>query len=309
MILDTSQLRYFRAVAETLNFTRAASNLYMSQTTLSYQISSLEKEIGTKLFNRGHAGVTLTPAGEKLLEYAPKILCLLDEAVDAVANVGRGVNDVLRIGFLGSHEQRFLPRLISEFNERYPDVDTVLRQGSPRRLMDMLEERTLDFIFTISKENPMSVEGVTVDLFDKLPMFAIMRKDNEFANRQQLERCELAGQKLCFLNEDEGPALNKHFVESFAKCGVERPFIDTTATMESVIMLIESKGYTTIAPRCLMENHRDAIVAVPMSGEDEFVYQGGAWRADDKNPIIPLFIELAKEQLAARQGKDVDSAA
>lgn len=300
--MDANQLRYFRAVAETLNFTRAASNLYMSQTTLSYQISSLEKEIGMKLFNRGHSGVTLTPAGEKLLEYVPPLLNMIDEAVDATLNAGRGVRDILRVGFLGTHEQRFLPHLISEFNERYPDIDVVLRQGSPRRLMSLLEERSLDFTFTISKEESFTVDGVTIDLFDTLPMYAIMRKDNEFANRKEVERCELVGQKLCFLSEDEGPQLNRHFVESFAKCGGKRPFIDTTATMESVIMLIESKGYLTIAPKCLMENYSDEIVAIPMKGDDEFVYQGGAWLSDSKNPAVPLFVELAKEQFEKHRG-------
>lgn len=305
--MDTNQLRYFRAVAETLNFTRAAASLYMSQTTLSYQISSLEKEIGAKLFNRGHAGVTLTPAGEKLLEYVPRVLRLVDEAVDATINVGRGFSNALRIGFLGTHEQRFLPMLVNEFNERYPDVDVVLRQGSPRRLMNLLEDKQIDFTFTISKEAPMLIDGVTVELFDKLPLVAIMRKDNELANREHLERRELGDQKLCFLNEDEGPALNKHFVESFKACGLDNVFIDTTATMESVIMLIESKGYLTVAPQCLMENHTEAIVAVPMLGDDEFVYQGGAWRTDNKNPAVDRFVELAKEAFnKMSQGEGAD---
>lgn len=299
--MDTNQLRYFRAVAETLNFTRAAASLYMSQTTLSYQISSLEKEIGAKLFNRSHAGVTLTPAGEKLLEYVPRLLHLVDEAIDAATNLGRGFNNILRIGFLGTHEQSFLPLLVNEFNERYPDTDVVLRQGSPRKLMDMLEDRQIDFTFTISKVDPMVVDGVTVELFDKLPLVAIMRKDNELAQRDHLRRCELVNQKLCFLNEDEGPLLNKHFVESFRACGLDNLFIDTTATMESVIMLIESKGYLTVGPRCLMENRTDAIVAVPMLGDDEFVYQGGAWRTDNKNPAVDRFVELAKDLLDRRR--------
>lgn len=300
--MDTNQLRYFRAVAETLNFTRAAASLYMSQTTLSYQISNLEKEIGTKLFNRSHAGVTLTPAGEKLLEYVPQLLDIVDEAMSAAVGASKGFSNTLQIGFLGTHEQRFLPLLISEFSEQYPEVDVALRQGSPRRLMEMLEDGQVDFIFTISKTDPLVVEGITTDLFDKLPFYAIMRKDNKLANRGQLERRELGNQKLCFLAEDEGPQLNRHFVESFVKCGFEKPFIDTTATMESVIMLIESKGYVTIAPKCLMEHHTHTIAAVPMIGDDEFVYQGCAWRTNDENPAIGLFHETAKELFGKRTG-------
>ncbi len=299
--MDTNQLRYFRTVAETLNFTRAASSLYMSQTTLSYQISNLEKEIGAKLFNRSHAGVTLTPAGEKLLEYVPQLLDTVDEAIDAAIGASRGFNNTLQVGFLGTHEQRFLPFLISEFNERYPDIDVVLRQGSPHRLMEMLENGQVDFIFTISKINPLVIEGVTVELFDRLPFYAIMRKDNELAGRRQLERRELGDQRLCFLSEEEGSQLNRHFMESFVKCGFAKPFIDTTATMESVIMLIESKGYVTIAPKCLMENHTDAIAAVPMVGEDEFVYQGCAWRTDDANPAVGYFVETAKDLFKRRE--------
>lgn len=294
--MDINQLRYFRAVAETLNFTRAANSLYMSQTTLSYQISSLEKELGVSLFNRSHSGTKLTPAGCKLLEYIPQLLGLVDEAVNATIFANRGFTDVLRIGFLGSHEQHFLPHLVSEFNDRYPDVDVILRQGSPRHLMDLLISKSLDFIFTISKEETMDVEGVEVDMFDELPLVAIMRKDNPLADRSHLERRELAGEKLCFLGEDEGPMLNKHFVKSFQGHGVEKPFIDTRTTMESVITIIEARGYVTVAPKCLMENRGGSIVAVPMVGEDEFVHQVSAWRIDNDNPWVDVFRELAKEQ-------------
>lgn len=300
--MDFNQLRYFRVVAETLNFTRAAGLLYMSQTTLSYQISSLEKEIGAKLFNRGHAGVALTAAGERLLDFVPEILRLADEAIDATLNAGRGINNTLRIGFLGSHEQHFLPRLISDFNERYPEIDVILKQGPPQRLMEQLKDKQLDFVFTISKIDPLEVDGVTVDLFDKLPLVAIMRKDHEFANRDQLNRSELVHQKLCFLGEEEGSYLNKHFIDSFQKYTDEKLFIDMTATMESAMMIIESKGFITVAPACLMEHYADTIVAIPMVGDDEFVYQGGAWRTDSKNPAIPLFVELGKEHLEKRRG-------
>lgn len=145
----------------------------------------------------------------------------------------------------------------------------------------------------------MLVDGVTVELFDRLPLVAIMRKDNELAEREHLSRSELGNQKLCFLSEDEGPLLNKHFVESFRACGFENLFIDTTATMESVIMIIESKGYLTVAPECVMENRAGTIVTVPMVGDDEFVYQGGAWRTDIKNPAVKEFVDLAKEQFDA----------
>lgn len=295
--MDTNQLRYFRAVAESLNFTRAAASLYMSQTTLSYQISSLEKEMGVKLFKRGHSGVTLTPAGEKLLEYTPRILALTNEAIDASVNAGRGFNNVLKVGFLGAHEQRFLPRLIGDFNSQYPDVDVVLTQGSPRKLMDKLINRQLDFVFTIFKDNFEDVEGVTVEYFGKLPLSALMRSDNELASKQQLNRSELADQKLCFLNEDEGPDLSRHFVESFAQLGI-KPFIDTTSTMQSVTMLIESKGYITIAPKCLTEKYGDTFVAVPMVGENEFVYQAGAWRTEDMSPTLSQFLEVTREHLS-----------
>lgn len=297
--VDINQLVYFKAVAETLNFTRAASNLYMSQTTLSYQISSLEKEIGVKLFNRGHAGVTLTPAGEKLLEYAPHIIREVELAVDATTKSGLGVSSTLHVGLLGTHEHHFIAPLVTEFGIANPDVDVCLHIGSPARVEQGVKDGSLDLAFTIAMD-PIEDDDLSCVFFERLPFYAIMRKDNEFAKRDSIERRELKDQRLCFMRSKESPELNNHFLNSFGEDVADSLSVDVSATMESAMILIESKGYVTIAPKCLMQGYEGSLVAVPMAGDGEFVNHGIIRRKGSTNPFIDLFIDAARELMERR---------
>ena len=294
--MDVNQLRNFMTVAETLNFTHAANQLYMSQTTLSYQISSLEKELGVKLFNRQHGKVTLTASGEKLLERTPSIIRQVDEAIRAAKSADEGRDRVLRIGFLGRHEYHFLPSFISAFNDRHPDIDTMLIQAAPDRLKEKLQISEVDLIFILDRERA-TIDGFEVDYFERMPMFAIMRSDNELVHRESLTRADLIDQKLCFMSKKSSIQMNADFIKSFEAVGYNSARIDTSATMESVMMLVEAKGYVTVCPEC-MKPHTGNLVAVPMKNPDEYVFHGMAWRNGDQNPTLRLFIEEARPYIS-----------
>src|SRR5215472_5266685 len=100
MDVSTRLLRYFAAVAQEGNLTRAAERLFVSQPALTKQIRQLESQIGVRLFTRSRAGMTLTPAGQALAERVPAALAGLDQALrEAKAAASRAAR-VLRVGFL-----------------------------------------------------------------------------------------------------------------------------------------------------------------------------------------------------------------
>ena len=120
--MDLVRLRYFRTVAKTLHFRRAASLLNVSQPPLSKSIKTLENELGTQLFVRTRRHVELTPAGQVLLERCEKIFQELEEAQIEVKRYGAGEKGSLRIGCEDGTTFSVLPPLLEKLQKRYPAI-------------------------------------------------------------------------------------------------------------------------------------------------------------------------------------------
>jgi DNA-binding transcriptional LysR family regulator len=121
--MELRHLRYFVAVAEELNFTRAAKRLGINQPPLSLQIRQLETEMGTPLFIRRTRGVELTDAGKLLLEEARVILTQVEETQTGVRRHARGETGRINVGSSGgTYFHPLIPRIIREYRMRYPNV-------------------------------------------------------------------------------------------------------------------------------------------------------------------------------------------
>jgi len=141
--MDLRQLRYFVALAETLNFRRAAERLHISQPPLTVAIRKLEEDLGAPLFTRSSRGVGLTPAGEAALELARGTLLQADQvrqAVIARANAERGR---LTLGFV-SAAYSLLPRLLPLFQRRYPWVELILEEATSAEIVRRIRSRQMD---------------------------------------------------------------------------------------------------------------------------------------------------------------------
>lgn len=142
--MDFRHLQQFVVLAETLNFRRAAEKLHMSQPPLSVSIRKLEAELGVALFTRGKEGVKLTKSGEAALADARRALFHAKEFGLAARAALTGDGGVLRVGFVGSATHAILPRILSQFRTRHPGVQLVLREATSIRIMESLEDETLD---------------------------------------------------------------------------------------------------------------------------------------------------------------------
>lgn len=127
--MELRHLRYFVAVAEELNFTRAAERMHIGQPPLSMQIRDLEEEIGTPLFDRQKRRVALTEAGRRFLDHARGILAQSRAAVEEARRAGRGEAGELRIGFASSLAYTStLADTLYRYRQRYPQVGLQLRE-------------------------------------------------------------------------------------------------------------------------------------------------------------------------------------
>jgi DNA-binding transcriptional LysR family regulator len=124
--MDTRQVEYFVAVAEELNFTRAANRLYAAQSTISAGIRALERHLGAQLFERSTKAVALTPAGAALLPEARQLLEGVDRVRSSVAADPAAIRGRLRIGTFISLDAVRLPEVLGDFHARHPLVDLQL---------------------------------------------------------------------------------------------------------------------------------------------------------------------------------------
>jgi DNA-binding transcriptional LysR family regulator len=133
MHLELRHLRYFLAVAEELNFSRAAERLHIAQPALSTQIRALETQVGCELFHRTTRRVELTPAGEVLLEDAREIIGRADQAVAKLGALARGQRGLLRVGFVAHAAGETSTEILRRFGADFPAIE-----------VELVESRTLE---------------------------------------------------------------------------------------------------------------------------------------------------------------------
>lgn len=152
------RLQVFHAVARQQSFTRAAETLFMTQPAVTFQIKQLEEQYSTRLFERRHGSVTLTPAGELVLSYAERILALSDELDTRLSEITGEMRGPLMVGASTTIAEFLLPRVLGEFNALYPQVRARLIVGNSENIESRIAEHTLDIGLI---ETPARLSGLT----------------------------------------------------------------------------------------------------------------------------------------------------
>ncbi|MGE0830416.1 MAG: LysR family transcriptional regulator, partial [Hyphomonadaceae bacterium] len=142
--IELRQLRYFLAVAEHLNFTRAAERLGIAQPPLSQQIQALEHQMGVKLFVRTQRNVALTPEGKALVRYARQVSNTVQVAADAVRAIARGEEGPLELGVIFSAISSVLPNLLPAFLKQFPNVRLRMQEMTIGEQIAALQEQRID---------------------------------------------------------------------------------------------------------------------------------------------------------------------
>ncbi|SOY71290.1 LysR family transcriptional regulator [Cupriavidus taiwanensis] len=212
--IDSRSLLLFLAVADALSFRQAAETLNLSQPPLSRAIREFEERLGTRLFDRNTKGVTLTPAGEKLLPYARKIAKLLRDAEAALTTPGLPVN--LRLGLTSAVEPVWFSGLAQRVQTAHPGMVVSTFSDTSPRLIRQLRAGKLDAAFIAL---PTSAHGLDVQELDRLPMVVAIPSTHHLAKRRTVGLADLAREKVLWFERARQPAFYDHCQRVFSRHG------------------------------------------------------------------------------------------
>ena len=142
------QMKYFISVVECNSFTEAAEQCYISQSAISQQIRSLEKELGVELIHRENRRFTLTPAGEYFYEQSKGILNEVEDILRETFRIGKDKEMELKIGYLRCYSGQELHQAVAEFSRLYPEVSIHIVNGTHEELYDLLRFGGADLVLT-----------------------------------------------------------------------------------------------------------------------------------------------------------------
>jgi len=292
--MELRHLRYFVAVAEALNFRRAAERLHVAQPALSKQIQQLEERIGVRLLHRNTGGVSLTDAGSVMLEEARDILERVEMAAAAATNAASGKSGRLNVGNLGLLTASFLPRVLSAFRARYPQVDVNLIEVGMIDQLNALQTGQVHLGFMVERSVSLPAGFEWVEIFSARPA-VVLNREHALASRPSISLSELAMEPLLTVAEPGKQGRHEQYLhETFAVRGIPHSPPRRVSSFESLIAMVESGlGISLLLP---LSRGFENVVFRPLKdeGEDLTTHLFAVWRKGTGSRILQNFLKVLR---------------
>lgn len=285
------QLRYFISVAENLNFTEAAKQLYVTQPTVSQQIIELENYLGVKLFVRDKRSVHLTPAGKLFLIEANTLINNVKEIVEKTRRASNGSIGTLKIGFLSYTIKNYLPTFIPKFRKKYPDIELQLKQFSAVTLREALLRGDIDIGFTFSFDFQQTSSVIWKVLFTDVISLAL-RNDHPLLKDSSLHLPDLTNEPFVTLSQEVSPYWFDLVMRVCVARGIIPKVVNQTSLPETPFLLAESGLGIAISSHYANLAHPIAkLHYFDIEGDDTRFDAVVVWKKEASNPSIPMFLD------------------
>lgn len=293
MAIELRHLRYFLAVAQEQNVTRAAVRLGISQPPLSQQIKELEHAVGTLLFHRTPQGVVLTEAGLAFQAEAQQIIGKTELARTAALRAARGETGRLRVGFTGSAAfNPVVPTTIRDFRHTWPHVRLMLEEANTTRLLEGLRRQTLDAAFI--RPGVLALQGMRLHRFKNERMKIVLPANHPLAQQRRIRLSALAGEPFVLFPREVGLSLYDALMDACRDAGFEPILSQEAPQISSVVNLVAAELGVSIVPASIEQVAVNGVRYVDIAGKAPQARLALAVREDNMTPAIRNFMALAK---------------
>lgn len=296
-MLEVRHLRYFVAVAEDLNFSRAADRLHMAQPPLSAAIRQLEQELGTELLARTTREVRLTDAGRTFLEGARRTLSELERARVETQRAAAGEVGQLRVGFSWSARFETLPAIGRSFRQTHPDVSLLAEEMWNARMLPALRSAAIDLAISLCPEvaSEASYQTIRVE-----PVIALLAQPHPLAGQQSLRLQELADERFLFFPRELAPRLYDFMVGLCRRAGFEPHATGESFHSGWELQILSDIDVVALVPAPVGLDLPDGIVGVVVADPPDMLETALVWRKDDGSPVNRAFREAAQRAFGGR---------
>jgi DNA-binding transcriptional LysR family regulator len=245
--MELRHLRYFVAVAEEKNITRAASRLFVTQPALSRQIKDLEKSLGVELLIRAPSGLQLSPAGMEFLPLARDVIERSELAALSMRQFAQCRNHSLGVGYIAPTLGSFLGTALQVFSQRHAQVEVQLFELPPSKQIEALREGRLD-IALIGSACPELSRDWEIESIYCVPLMAVLPSSHPLAARDMLQLAELKNENFVGLDEANFPGRTEVLRDAAKQAGFTPRFRQSADGLSSLLALVGSGQGVALAP-------------------------------------------------------------
>ncbi len=290
--MELRHLRYFVAVAEVLNFTKAAAKLHLAQPSLTRQIHNLEQEIGVRLLNRSKSHVALTEEGRAFLVDARRMLVLAAESVAAVQRLSRGEIGQLNIAYLSNFNFHLLPKTLALFREGFPHIALNLFDMTPAEQVRALEARKIDLGF-IGLRPPAATRDLQWEVIARHKTIVAVPQKHPLAKKARIALSDLKSMFFVGMSEKTHPGF-REWLSEVCRPADFTPKILQDADLEPGLMRFVAEGLgVTLAREQIKNIPHPGVVFRPLSPPVKTDYCI-AWNRDNDSRALQQYIAIVK---------------
>jgi len=295
--MELRHLRYFVAVAEEENVTRAALRLHVSQPALSRQVRDLEDEPGFPLLRRTAKSVSLTEAGRVFLVEAIAVLQRADEAVKKARAVVVGGGGELHVGYAPSPTVRLLPPTLRAFQTELPQVRVKLHDLSTEEMIAGLREGRLQLAILVKPLKAM-LRGLRFEALERDALRLAVPPGHPWARQRSVPLAQAAKERFVGLTRGDYPEYYETFDELFAATKVRPRVVEEHDGATSLIAAVEAGGGVALVSQSLACTAGERLKLLPLTPAPAPLIVGAAWAGEILPPAADLFLRCARAAVA-----------
>lgn len=293
--MEFRQLRYFVAVAEELNFSRAAKRLYISQQALSKQISDLEKELEIQLFDRTKYYVKLTEAGAVFLNESRQVLDRVKNAVQLSRRAARGEIGQIKISFVASALHSVLPKILRIFRENYPDVEIIMNEQCTHYQERSLLKNEIDlgFLYLPIEDKSFNIQPILED-----NLVVVLPKKHPLANLEKLSLKDLKNESFILHPRNEGPVLYDRIISLCEAAGFVPKIVQEVSTSKTRIGWVAADLGISFVFASLQNLINSEVVYKQINEVDISLKLALVWRKDNSSLVLQEFLKIVENVIS-----------
>ena len=299
--MELRHIRYFIAVAEYLNFHKAAQRLHIAQPPLSRQIRQLEESLGVELFARDKRHVELTKAGHAFLEESRKLMAQAGHAVEAARQAQRGENDIIKIG-IASGLGGVVSRVVFAFRKRWPEVEVECRDIFSNFQSHALTKRELDIGFL---RPPLDHVALDCELLYEEEFVVIVPGSHRLANRRSVRMHDIANEPLILFDRSFSSGLYDKILSLYSRHGLTPRLLPrhVEAHEEAGAIMVASGKAIFMGAGAIVNRSVDGIslASVRLNEPEAKIEVYAAWRKEEASPTVLGFLECVRSVLGTEK--------